>query len=441
VITLTLALSATAWGQITFGDSFSDGDFTSNPTWAGTDSTWLIVSNSDVAAGATNSFTLRLNKLASVSGTQYLSTQRTGSWGTSQSWSFWLGRRGQAATNANHSIVWLWANEADLTSSTVDGYRVRFGDDTGDDEVVLQRVDNGVATNILVSSGSVPNGLTDIGFMVRVTRTTASQWTIYTSTLPSSNGTGAVATDEPDATSTGVNQGTVTDDAYTDFSNGYFGFVAVHSSGSFPRQGAEFDQFRFDTSSSSSLPVQLTSFTAAANRLDAVLRWSTATETNNYGFEIERRSVGSNQYQKVGFVAGAGTSTSPREYSYVDARLAPGRYAYRIKQIDNDGSFAYYSAAELEIGAAAKVFALEPNYPNPFNPETMIEFTLPGDGRAVLKIYNTLGQEVATLFNEDATAGRIYQARFDGSSLPSGVYFYTLSHGGQQQVRKLLLVR
>ncbi|MBI4427692.1 MAG: hypothetical protein HY562_01075, partial [Ignavibacteriales bacterium] len=115
------------------------------------------------------------------------------------------------------------------------------------------------------------------------------------------------------------------------------------------------------------LPVQLVSFSARANRLAAELLWSTESEVNNFGFEIERRSVGSNNWTKVGFVIGSGTSTSAREYSHVDANVPSGRYAYRIKQIDNDGTFQYYGNAEVEIGLAAKEFRLESNYPNPFN--------------------------------------------------------------------------
>jgi hypothetical protein len=164
-----------------------------------------------------------------------------------------LGRRAQAATDANHSIVWLWANSTNLTSSTVDGYRIRFGDNSGADNIVLQRVTNGTATDILTSSGTVPNGLTDIGFMVRVTRTSSSQWTLYTSTLPTSSGSGAVATAIPTAENTPVNQGSVTNSTYTNFTNGYFGFAAVHSTGADARTGAEFDQLYFDTSASSPL--------------------------------------------------------------------------------------------------------------------------------------------------------------------------------------------
>jgi beta-lactamase superfamily II metal-dependent hydrolase len=234
-------------------ESFTDGNFTANPAWGGTTTNWQIITSSDVAAGATNSYTLRLNVASAVSGTQYLSTQRTSAWGTSQSWSFWMGRRAQAATNANHSIVWLWANESNLTSSTVDGYRIRFGDDSRGDNIVLQRVTNGVATDILTSSGAITNGLTDIGFMVRVIRTSSSAWTVYTSTLPTATGSGAVATAIPSAANTTVSQGSVTNSTYTNFASGYFGFMAVHSSGTSARTGAEFDQLYFDTTSSSPL--------------------------------------------------------------------------------------------------------------------------------------------------------------------------------------------
>ncbi|MBI4547280.1 MAG: fibronectin type III domain-containing protein [Ignavibacteriae bacterium] len=234
-------------------ETFADGNFTSNPAWGGNTSAWQVVTSSDVAAGATNSNTLRLNYTSASSGTRYLRTQRTASWGTSQSWSFWMGRRAQAATNANHSIMWLWANNSNLTSSSVDGYRVRFGDDSGGDNIVLQVVTNNSATDIITSSGTVPNGLTDIGLMVRVTRTSGSVWTLYTSTLPTTSGSGAVATDQPSAANTTVNQGSVTNSTYTNFTNGYFGFMAVHSSGSSARTAAEFDQLYFDTSSTSPL--------------------------------------------------------------------------------------------------------------------------------------------------------------------------------------------
>lgn len=212
-----------------------------------------------------------------------------------------------------------------------------------------------------------------------------------------------------------------------------------------------FDGIRVANSwSDAPLPVQLTAFTAVANRLSAELRWSTATEVNNHGFEIERRTVqrsevggqiSAGEWARVGFVPGAGTSTSPKEYTFVDAGLEPGRYAYRIKQVDNDGAFTYYSAAEVEIGAAPKAFTLHPNYPNPFNPSTSIEFTIPEDGFATLKVFNLLGQEVATLFEGEAVAGQIYQRTFDASQLPTGVYVSRLTSGGRSLIQKMLLAK
>lgn len=203
--------------------------------------------------------------------------------------------------------------------------------------------------------------------------------------------------------------------------------------------------------SNAPLPVQLTNFAAIAGRSGVDLTWSTATELNNYGFEIERRMVSGSEFQVsgsnndawtvVGFVRGAGTSTAPQEYSYSDFGLDAGRYAYRIKQIDFGGAYTYYSAAEVEVGAMPNELALEPNYPNPFNPSTSISFTVPQDGPAVLKVFNMLGQEVATLFNEEAVAGRLYKATFDASSLPTGVYVSRLEFGGQAVMRKMLFVK
>jgi hypothetical protein len=199
----------------------------------------------------------------------------------------------------------------------------------------------------------------------------------------------------------------------------------------------------FTGSDNSALPVEVTSFTASSNRLTAQLNWSTATEKNNYGFDVERRMMGNDatEWTKVGFVSGAGTKNSPTEYTYTDNGVAPGRYAYRIKQIDNDGAFKYASSAEVEIGLAAKVLSLSDAYPNPFNPSTMIEFTLPSDGRATLKVYNTIGQEVANLFDGVASAGRIIQGRFDAKTLATGLYFARLQFDGKTMLKKMLFVK
>ncbi len=198
--------------------------------------------------------------------------------------------------------------------------------------------------------------------------------------------------------------------------------------------------------SSAPLPVELASFAATSQRLSAELTWSTATEVNNSGFEVERSAINNeqstiNSWTEVGFVKGSGTSNSPKTYSFTDNNVPPGNYSYRLKQIDNNGAFKYSAAVEIKVGAAPKIFGLSQNYPNPFNPSTNIQFTVPTDGRVVLKVYNTLGQEVATLFDGVATAGQYNQATFNASHLASGIYFSRLEFGGQMQMKKMLLLK
>lgn len=443
-------------------DSFSDGDFTNSPTWGGNTSDWTIVSNSTAGPNANSSNTLRLNAQASEAGSKYLSVQRAGSWGTEQSWGFWFGyRSGQTPTASNNVSIWLYANESDLLSETVDGYRISFGDGSGDDDIFLERVDNGTQTVIITSSNAVPNGLSDIAFLVRVTRTSESLWSLYTSVLPTQNGETNAADEIPNSTNASVSQGTISDASYTNFSDGYMGIVANHTSGATAREAVEFDQLFFDTSADSPLPVELTKFEAEYANNSVQLNWETATEVNNFGFDIERQyQVSSSEYQEwesIGLVYGHGTTNSPKYYSYIDEDLPNAdKLFYRLKQIDNDGTYAYSKTVEVDISDVTSVdeenmqyeFALEQNYPNPFNPVTTISFTIPNVAdanftsttNAVLKVYNLLGQEIRTLVNEVKQAGS-YQIQFDASDLPSGIYFYSLTYGKHIQTRKLALLK
>jgi Secretion system C-terminal sorting domain/The GLUG motif len=188
------------------------------------------------------------------------------------------------------------------------------------------------------------------------------------------------------------------------------------------------------------LPVELSSFTISTDQLDAELRWTTATEANTNGWEVEREN-GSSSWSDVGFVKGAGISSSLKQYSFVDQNLSPGSYSYRLKQIDNNGSAQYSKSVSLEVGAVPAIFTLSQNYPNPFNPTTTISFTLQRDGRAVLKVYDILGREVATLLDENRKAGEYQQVMFDGSRFSSGVYFAVLQSGGKQLIKTMLLMK
>lgn len=237
-----LLMTVETSGQ-TLLDSFGDGNFTASPVWGGSTTLWTVAANSDAAAGATGSNTLRM--AASASGTSYLSTQVV-TWADSQEWGFFVGRRAQAYTASNQVYIWLYANEANLTNATVDGYRIAIGDDSGGDEIRLEYILNGaVSATVITSSGSFPNGQTDFGFLLRVTRSSAGAWQIFTSTLPAASGAGAIATAIPNAANASVSQGTATNNTLVPAASGYIGIATVHSGGASAIIANELDQVYF----------------------------------------------------------------------------------------------------------------------------------------------------------------------------------------------------
>jgi Secretion system C-terminal sorting domain len=196
------------------------------------------------------------------------------------------------------------------------------------------------------------------------------------------------------------------------------------------------------------VPVELVSFTATSNKKDINLNWITATEINNSGFQVERlkysKIEGSHNWEAVNFIEGHGTTTETQHYSYTDKNLTSGKYQYRLKQIDYDGSYEYSPVVESEIQLPNE-FILEQNYPNPFNPVTKIKFTIPQDGRrearnVSLKVYDVLGREVATLVNEEKSAGE-YEITFDAAKLSSGIYYYELKSGDFRLIKKMILLK
>lgn len=194
------------------------------------------------------------------------------------------------------------------------------------------------------------------------------------------------------------------------------------------------------------VPVELISFEARVQGNRIVLEWVTASEINNFGFEVQR-SNNKNNWQKIGFESGHGTTTEPHHYSFTDEFLQSGKYQYRLKQIDFDGSFKYSKIVEIVIGLPTE-YSLSQNYPNPFNPITKIKFTIPSvtlrqaqsDILVTLKIYEVLGNEIATLVNEEKPAG-IYEVEFDGTNFPSGIYFCQLRTESYIKVIKMLLLK
>lgn len=185
------------------------------------------------------------------------------------------------------------------------------------------------------------------------------------------------------------------------------------------------------------VPVELTMFTALQLENKIRLLWTTATETNNLGFEIERNETG--EFKKVGFMEGHGTTTEVNDYVFTDGDIVAGKYSYRLKQIDFDGTTSYSNIVEVDITKPVN-YSLNQNYPNPFNPTTTISYSIPRDGLVSLKVYDILGNEVATLVNELQAAGS-REIQFNAGNLSSGVYYYKLVSSEFSSIKKLILMK
>jgi endonuclease/exonuclease/phosphatase family metal-dependent hydrolase len=190
--------------------------------------------------------------------------------------------------------------------------------------------------------------------------------------------------------------------------------------------------FRFEEK----IPVELQSFTASADNNNILLKWSTVTETNNLGFEIERWSE---DWRLIGFVKGSGSTTYRVSYEFNDIELSPGSYSYRLKQIDYDGSSTYSYQVQAEISHKYE-YNLNQNFPNPFNNNSVITFSIPHHSQVILKITDVLGNEIETLLNEEKPAGS-YKLILDAAGLSSGIYFYRLQAGGYIETKKMILIR
>lgn len=178
------------------------------------------------------------------------------------------------------------------------------------------------------------------------------------------------------------------------------------------------------------LPVELSSFTSSVNQRNVTLNWMTSSEKNNSGFEIYQSSKSDpDNWKRIGFVNGAGNSSSSNSYTFEDKNLSTGKYSYRLKQVDFNGDFKYYNLSdEIEIGIPMK-YSLYQNYPNPFNPSTVIDYDIPEDANVTLKIFDMTGRELLTLVNEFKSAGyytQVFNPFGNGMSISSGAYFYRI---------------
>jgi hypothetical protein len=206
--------------------------------------------------------------------------------------------------------------------------------------------------------------------------------------------------------------------------------------GSLPPSGIE-STLMFIKGKTGVVPVELTSFSASVNYNDVILSWSTATELNNSGFEVEKKS-GVQDWYTIGFIQGSGTTQQNHSYFFTDYLVASGNYSYRLKQIDYDGSYEYSDIVEVKVNNIPAQFSLEQNHPNPFNPATTIRYSIPKEGFVSLKVYNAIGEEVTKLVNEIKDAGN-YNVVFDATNFASGIYFYRMQAGSFSHVKKMII--
>jgi len=191
------------------------------------------------------------------------------------------------------------------------------------------------------------------------------------------------------------------------------------------------------------VPVELISFTANMINDKVELNWQTATELNNQVFQIERRKTQDErceEWQNIGLVSGNGTTTEIHQYSFTDNNVTAGKYDYRLKQIDFDGTYNYSPVIEVEVNPGFKKYDLFQNYPNPFNSSTMIKYQIPQEGRVRINLYNILGEKILTLFEGEREKG-IYSFAFSSNELPSGNYFYSLESNSSRLVKKLTIIK
>jgi len=321
----------------------------------------------------------------------------------------------------------------DVTTGT--GYAVIIGQSGTSDPIRLAKFSGGLHLNSSFSNIISGNDYGAEYISVKVTyNPSGNNWSLFAE----SNASSFPRTD-PRNTNTQIGS-TTSDNTYTGSALRCLGCLWNHSTG-----GSDFAYFDdiYVTDPNGAIPVEIVTFTAKQQGSNVTLNWNTATEVRNHGFEIERvksEQFSANGWSKLGFVNGNGNSNIPHDYTFTDNTVKEsGKYIYRLKQIDTDGSFEYSNQIEVNV-EIPKAFKLLQNTPNPFNPTTSIVYQLANTSDVTLKVYDILGNEVLTLVNEKQEAGK-YEVKLDASKLSSGTYIYRLSAGSFVQTKKMILLK
>lgn len=187
------------------------------------------------------------------------------------------------------------------------------------------------------------------------------------------------------------------------------------------------------------LPVELTSFSAVIVANGVRLEWSTASETNNSGFQVEQIEV-DDSATEIGFVNGHGNTTLPQSYSYLVEGLLPGRHVFRLKQIDFDGAFEYSDLVEAVVEVPGE-YLIEPAYPNPFNPTTALHFAVARDQEVQVALFDASGRQISVLFAGTARANETQRIDIDAGDLPSGSYVVRIAGADFAESETITLIK
>lgn len=416
----------------TFVESFTDGNFTANPLWSGNNNAlWIIVAPSQAGPDPIEpgNNTLRLTAFASAF--NFLSTPNS-TWGASQEWGLWLGSFGPLTgplDEINAQYFWLYADNPDLNSVDVNGYRLALvpGIIPGDPNLLqLQKVSAGGGIVVMQELLIFALSSSDFGFRVRVTRSDQNEWTVYTA-LDLQDEFGVIYDGEEPSSAEGISAY-----SYLSIDNppylipptgtvGYFG-IQAYSTKALPAL-PEFDEIFFQATAA--LPVNLISFTAIRESSKVKLDWKVGLESNVDGYEIQR-SINGRDFQKIGFVKATGASS----YRFTDNEVLPGKNYYRLKTKDIDASFEYSKIITVN-GANGHSFKV---YPNPVNNRLFIRHSVMNPNARI----QVIGMDGRVVRSARFLPNSI-ESTLDVSSLSPGIYHLIIDYGnGEKELSKFV---
>ena len=197
------------------------------------------------------------------------------------------------------------------------------------------------------------------------------------------------------------------------------------------------------------LPVEMAGVEAQVQKESVLLQWQTTSETNNAGFYVEHRrlptdttktATASSEWQRRGFVEGAGTTNDPQQYQHKIADLGYGRHAFRLHQVDTDGDVAYSQTVKTQLRLESS-HAVGAPYPNPVHQRATLDVTVRKAQPVTIEMYDVLGRRVQTVYKDDLAGQKTQRVRIRTSGLSSGHYFLRVTGDDFSEVRRMTVVK